>query len=105
MDCSRRGTARWVVLCFVVVLAACTGKAAIEQTIVAGGDCMFGRGDGPSEKLAAGAGGRRWEGIAPTLRKSDAFLFNLETTIGQGGTPRAKPFVFRSPPRALDDLR
>ena len=47
---------------------------------------------------------RAWEGIAAALRKSDFFLCNLETTIGTGGVPRDKQFVFRSPPAVLDRL-
>ena len=88
-----------------MVLAACSAGTGVEQTIVTGGDCMFDRDGETLSGAAADAALTRWRGIVSTLRESDAFLFNLETTVGQGGTPRKEQFVFRSPPRVLDDLR
>ncbi len=61
---------------------------------------MFGRMQG-----RGGAIDNPWTGINPALRHADAFLFNLETTIGSGGAPKHKEFVFQSSPEPLASLR
>ncbi len=53
---------------------------------------MFGR-SGSGNRLMEDP----WGGIAPALRSSGHFAFNLETTIGSGGTARRQQFVFQSP--------
>lgn len=92
-----------IVLSAALALAACAGDTGVGKTLIAGGDCMFGR-DAGGERFAVSSSAP-WQGISRALEKSDAFLFNLETTIGIGGLPKAKSFVFRSPPQVLDDLK
>jgi poly-gamma-glutamate capsule biosynthesis protein CapA/YwtB (metallophosphatase superfamily) len=93
-------------LCCVLALAACTGNSRPPLVLIAGGDCLFDRDSRFARMTSASPRGElRWEGIADSLRASDAFLFNLETTIGSGGSPKDKSFIFRSPERALESLR
>ena len=80
-------------------LAGCAAPTSV--TVLAGGDCMFGR----SNSAQGTAGAVRWQGIADAARSSTVFLFNLETTVGTGGTPRRAAYVFRAPPSALEALR
>lgn len=46
----------------------------------------------------------RWETLIEACRDSNAFVCNLETTVGQGGFPKDKRFVFRAPEEALQPL-
>jgi poly-gamma-glutamate capsule biosynthesis protein CapA/YwtB (metallophosphatase superfamily) len=43
--------------------------------------------------------------IAPTLRRADLAVANLETAVTDGGSPAGKEFVFRAPPSAFAALR
>jgi poly-gamma-glutamate capsule biosynthesis protein CapA/YwtB (metallophosphatase superfamily) len=43
--------------------------------------------------------------IAPTLRKADLAIANLETAITQGGFAASKAYAFRAPPSAFEALR
>jgi poly-gamma-glutamate capsule biosynthesis protein CapA/YwtB (metallophosphatase superfamily) len=106
-DRARRLMPASAALCCVLALAACSETPKPSLTLVAGGDCLFDRGTtraipryDPSSRPDP-----RWEGISSALRGSDAFIFNLETTIGSGGSPKDKSFVFRSPARSLEGLR
>ena len=81
---------------------SCSGRPPASLAIVAGGDCLLDRYDG---RLGAREGGdRRWDALIGAARGSDAFLFNLETTVGEGGHPKDKRFVFRAPAGSLAPL-
>jgi len=45
------------------------------------------------------------EGVAPVLSAADLAVLNLETAIGEGGSPEPKQYAFRAPPSALTALR
>jgi poly-gamma-glutamate synthesis protein (capsule biosynthesis protein) len=47
---------------------------------------------------------RRWDTLLKAVDGSNTFLFNLETSIGQGGTPKDKRYVFQAPVESLYPL-
>ena len=75
-------------------------------TLALGGDTMLGRG--VADKLVAGRHARLFaDPIVEAAREADLFLLNLECCISARGArwpdPR-KPFFFRAPPKAVDEL-
>lgn len=70
-----------------------------DVTLAAVGDVNL--GDGPGEVIRAR--GRRWpwRNVAPTLRRSDIALANLECAVSNRGSPVPKEFNFRGKPAAL----
>lgn len=91
-----------LVLAPILAALSCSGRPGASLTLVAGGDCLLDRYDGRTG--AKGRDDRRWDALQKAARGSDAFLFNLETTVGEGGHPRDKRFVFRAPADALAPL-
>jgi poly-gamma-glutamate capsule biosynthesis protein CapA/YwtB (metallophosphatase superfamily) len=90
------------VIIFASSTVSCTNRPDAALTLVAGGDCLLDRYDGKGE--ASPRGDRRWDTLQRAARGSDAFLINLETTVGRGGAPKDKRFVFRAPAEALNPL-
>ena len=69
------------------------------------GDTMLGRNVG--EKLAAGAGPLWSAGVRDAVAEADLAVCNLECCISDRGErwpDPAKPFFFRAPPRAAEEL-
>jgi poly-gamma-glutamate capsule biosynthesis protein CapA/YwtB (metallophosphatase superfamily) len=93
-------------------LAGCSAPPSAKLSLVAGGDCLLDRYDGsytaetrtrgllPNEKAAD----PRWSTLTAAAKEDSAFVFNLETTVGRGGSPKKKRFVFRAPEEALIPL-
>jgi len=81
---------------------SCSGRAKPVLSLVAGGDCLLDRHNGKAKMDSRGD--RRWDALVKAAHSSDAFLFNLETTVGRGGSPKNKRFVFRAPAEALEPL-
>jgi poly-gamma-glutamate capsule biosynthesis protein CapA/YwtB (metallophosphatase superfamily) len=71
-------------------------------TLEAVGDITFGEQVGPA--IAAHGPGYPWTAIAPTLRRADVTVGNLETSVSTRGTAAAKEFTFRGAPSALPPL-
>ncbi len=46
-----------------------------------------------------------WAKRLPELAAADFAMVNLETAISKGGSPAAKAYTFRAPPKALDVLK
>lgn len=86
----------------LVFFSACGDRDAQRRSIVAGGDCLLDRHDGSDPRRPSID--RRWDAIAAACAGSDAFLCNLETTVGHAGTARPARFVFRAPETDLDVL-
>ena len=91
-----------LILPLVLSALSCAGRRPGTLVLIAGGDCLLDRYDG--RLVAKGRDDRRWDALIEAARGSDAFLFNLETTVGEGGRPKDKRFVFRAPARALAPL-
>ena len=91
------------ILPLVLSALSCAGRRPGTLVLIAGGDCLLDRYDG---RLVANGRNddRRWNVLLEAARGSDAFLFNLETTVGEGGRPKDKRFVFRAPAEALSPL-
>ncbi len=81
--------------------ASCSGHPPPSLILVAGGDCLFDRRNGSGAVGASARRDRRWDVLCLAAEGSDAFVFNLETTIGGGGAPKPKRFAFRAPAEAL----
>lgn len=96
-----RQSARAAVFIIPILLAfiGCSGRDKPEFSIVAGGDCLLDRYDGRRDSTQGAD--VRWSTLRAAAEGSQAFLFNLETTVGEGGTARRKRFVFRAPAEAL----
>jgi hypothetical protein len=45
------------------------------------------------------------EGVEPVLSAADLAVVNLETAVGEGGSPEPKEYAFRAPPTALRALQ
>lgn len=86
----------------VLLCSSCVDDRRPRPDIIAGGDLLFDRGGGTGS--AEPSSDPRFDDLAAASRGCSAFLFNLETTIGEGGSPKAKDFVFRSPAAALAAL-
>jgi poly-gamma-glutamate synthesis protein (capsule biosynthesis protein) len=71
-------------------------------TLEAVGDITFGEQVGPA--IAAHGPGYPWTAIAPTLRRADVTVGNLETSVSTRGVAAAKEFTFRGTPSALPPL-
>jgi poly-gamma-glutamate capsule biosynthesis protein CapA/YwtB (metallophosphatase superfamily) len=63
------------------------------------GDVTFGEQVGPA--LAEHGGAYPWTFVAPTLRRADITVGNLETAASTRGVAAVKEFTFRGPPAAL----
>jgi poly-gamma-glutamate capsule biosynthesis protein CapA/YwtB (metallophosphatase superfamily) len=63
------------------------------------GDVTFGEQVGPA--LAEHGGAYPWTFVAPTLRRADITVGNLETAASTRGVAAVKEFSFRGPPAAL----
>lgn len=87
----------------LAVLCSCADHGETRRVIVVGGDCLLDRRDGSDSRAPAVDG--RWEAIAAACAGSDAFLCNLETTIGRAGRARPARFSFRAPESALAPFR
>ncbi len=96
----------WILLIIVitiyVVTVSCSNRRQPVLTLLVGGDCLLDRYNGKTGVNSWED--HRWDTLAKAARNSNAFLFNLETTIGQGGSPKNKQFVFRAPIEALYPL-
>ena len=69
-------------------------------TLDAVGDITFGEQVGPT--IAARGPAYPWTGVAPTLRRADVTVGNLETAVSARGTAEAgKRYVFRGTPASL----
>jgi poly-gamma-glutamate synthesis protein (capsule biosynthesis protein) len=91
-----------IILPIVLLSAAsCSGHPPPLLVLVAGGDCLLDRRNGSGAAGASERTDRRWDTLEVAAEGSDAFLFNLETTVGRGGSPKTKRFVFRAPAEAL----
>ena len=66
------------------------------------GDITFGEQVGPA--IAAHGGAYPWTFVAPTLRKADVTVGNLETAVSNRGVAAVKTYTFRGPPEALDPI-
>lgn len=90
------------IFCFVIICFFILPSGESRVLLVAGGDCLLDRRNG------AGKNSQdmdlRWQTIRAACEQETVFLCNLETTIGVGGTPKDKRFVFRAPPQALKPL-
>jgi poly-gamma-glutamate capsule biosynthesis protein CapA/YwtB (metallophosphatase superfamily) len=89
-------------LILIISTASCPTRPSAALVLVAGGDCLLDRNSG--ESGVDPHGDKRWKTLWEAARGSNAFLFNLETTIGQGGSPKEKRFVFRAAAGALKPL-
>jgi len=70
-----------------------------------GGDCLLDRHNGTYSGDAQND--ERWQYLERAAEDCDAWVINLETTVGpakSAGTPKSKRFVFRAPPDRLDPL-
>jgi poly-gamma-glutamate synthesis protein (capsule biosynthesis protein) len=63
------------------------------------GDITFGEQVGPA--IAAHGGAYPWAFVAPTLRRADVTVGNLETSVSERGVAAVKEFTFRGSPAAL----
>lgn len=77
-----------------------TGDGKI--TLIAGGDVMLGRSLG--EGILQNGTSWPFEYVSGLLSAADIAFVNLETTVGSGGEPVDKDFVFQSPPEAATSL-
>ena len=94
-----------LLLPFLAFFAACDPSDNNRLSIVAGGDCLLDRHNG--EFPASAPWDARWEHLARAAEGCDAWVINLETTVGPvstAGSPKSKRFVFRAPPDRLDPL-
>jgi poly-gamma-glutamate capsule biosynthesis protein CapA/YwtB (metallophosphatase superfamily) len=67
------------------------------------GDITFGEQVGPALDRYGGA--YPWTFVAPTLRRADITVGNLETSVSTRGVAAVKEFTFRGPPEALVPVR
>jgi poly-gamma-glutamate capsule biosynthesis protein CapA/YwtB (metallophosphatase superfamily) len=93
-----------LIMVLIVQLAtiSCSNRENPAAILVAGGDCLLDRYNGighidPRED-------HRWDTLIKAVAGSNSFLFNLETTIGKGGSPKDKLFTFQAPVEALKPL-
>ena len=63
------------------------------------GDITFGEQVGPA--LGAYGDAYPWRSVAPTLRRADITIGNLETAVSERGIASTKKYTFRGPPSAL----
>lgn len=87
-----------------VMLFLCMTYSPQDARVVllAGGDCLLDRDNGKGRLAIEGDG--RWNVLRTACQPDAIFLCNLETTVGTGGIPRSKRYVFRAPPSALDPI-
>src|SRR5437868_13160806 len=72
------------------------GTLVVRPLVVdAVGDITFGEQVGPA--LAAHGGAYPWTFVAPTLRRADITVGNLETAVSVRGIAAVKEFTFRGP--------
>jgi poly-gamma-glutamate synthesis protein (capsule biosynthesis protein) len=69
-------------------------------TLAFGGDASF---EGLTDSVVSNTSGLL-SAIAPTLQGADLAMVNLETALGEGGTPVPKSFTFQVPEEALGAL-
>src|SRR5579885_2273824 len=67
------------------------------------GDITCGEQVGPALERYGGA--YPWAFVAPTLRRADITVGNLETAVSTRGVAAVKEFTFRGPPEALVPVR
>lgn len=70
-----------------------------DVTLTAVGDVNL--GDGPAQVMRARGPRWPWRNVAPTLRRSDIALANLECSVSNRGSRVPKEFNFRGKPSAL----
>lgn len=70
-----------------------------DVTLTAVGDVNL--GDGPAQAMAMRGRKWPWRNVAPTLRRSDIALANLECSVSNRGSRVPKEFNFRGNPSAL----
>jgi Bacterial capsule synthesis protein PGA_cap len=70
--------------------------------LAAVGDITFGEQVGPA--LATQGAAYPWTAVAPTLRRADITVGNLETAVSTRGVAQGKKFTFRGQPSALRPL-
>ena len=92
----------FLILQVLVVFTACDPSDEKRLSIIAGGDCLLDRYNG--KFTAKKSRDARWADLVRVAAGNDAFLINLETTVGTGGSPKSKRFVFRAPPDELGPL-
>jgi poly-gamma-glutamate synthesis protein (capsule biosynthesis protein) len=73
-----------------------------EITLALAGDTYF---QGVLADRLSADPGTVLEGVAPVLSAADLAVLNLETAIGEGGSPEPKQYAFRAPLSALEALR
>lgn len=67
------------------------------------GDITFGEQVGPA--IAQYGAAYPWRYVAPTLRRADITVGNLETSVSERGTAAVKQYTFRGVPSALKPLQ
>jgi len=72
-------------------------------TLSAVGDVMLDRSVG--ERIRSDGPSVVFKGVRQSLRGADFTVANLETSIAEVGSPRAKGYTFRSPPAAAEALK
>ena len=91
---------RYVLRVSAAGAVAPAGELVVRPLLLAAvGDITFGEQVGPAVETHGGA--YPWTGVARTLHSADITVGNLETSVSTRGTPEAKEYVFRGPPRAL----
>jgi poly-gamma-glutamate capsule biosynthesis protein CapA/YwtB (metallophosphatase superfamily) len=79
------------------------GSLTVRPVVLdAVGDITFGESVGPAMRERGGA--YPWAFVAPTLRKADITVGNLETAVTTRGVAAIKEFTFRGPPEALGPI-
>ena len=98
-----RASGRYRLLVTTATRRRAAGSLVVRPVVVdAVGDVTFGEEVGPA--LAAHGGAYPWTFIAPTLRRADITVGNLETAVGSAGTAQPKEFTFRGPPSGLQPM-
>ncbi|HEY0415143.1 MAG TPA: CapA family protein [Gaiellaceae bacterium] len=79
---------------------AAAGSLVVRPVLVdAVGDITFGEDVAPA--IAEHGAAYPWAFVAPTLRRADITVGNLETAVSDRGLAAVKEFTFRGPPAAL----
>jgi poly-gamma-glutamate synthesis protein (capsule biosynthesis protein) len=95
-----RGSGRYRLSVGVGARRASAGTLVVRPLeLDAVGDVTFGEQVGPA--IAAHGGAYPWTSVAPTLRRADLTVGNLETSASTRGVAAVKQFTFRGPPSAL----